>query len=234
MNSLILINENSVITDPEILKHINQTIKAQVGDVLKVTVLNQGIGKAKILFIDHSVLKLEIIELHPAKNSWFDLVVGVSRPQTMKKILEHATTYGANSFHFYQAALSEKSYLTSKIYEPDSMKELTTLGLAQSTIYAKNPELKLYPYNPATHFEAYQQKYILDLNGTHSFLDEKIDFSLPIALSIGPERGFIQEDLDYFKKAGFKSIKISSTVLRVEHAIYSAISQLEMLKGDLC
>jgi len=234
MNSLILTSENTVVTDPEILRHLTQTIKVQVGDVLKVTVLEHGIGKAKILSVSDCQINLEILEIKTAKNPWFDLIVGVSRPQTMKKILEHATTFGANSFHFYQAALSEKSYLTSKIYEADSMNELTTLGLAQATIYAKKPELKLYAYNPATHFESFQQKYILDLNGTNSFLDEKIDFTQPIVLSVGPERGFIPEDLEYFKKAGFKSIKISSTVLRVEHAIYSAISQLEMLKGDLC
>jgi RsmE family RNA methyltransferase len=234
MNSLILSSDNQVVTDSEVLKHLTQTIKVKMGDVLKVTILNRGIGKAKILEINPQFIKLEILQITKCHSPWFDLIVGVSRPQTMKKILEHATTFGANSFHFYQAALSEKSYLTSKIYESDSMSEITKLGLAQSTIYANTPDLKLYPYNPAKHFESYQQKFILDLNGKHTFLNEQIDFSKPIALSVGPERGFIQEDLDYFKTAGFKSIKISSTVLRVEHAIYSAISQLEMLKGDLC
>lgn len=234
MNSLILTHENEVITDKAILQHLLQTLKAKAGDTLKVTVLNKGIGKAKILELNQDRLKIELLDIRPASKSWFDLIVGISRPQTMKKIIEHGTTFGANSFHFYQAALSEKSYLTSKIYDEQSMKELTMLGLAQSTIYSQAPELKLYPYNPAKNFESFDQKYILDLNGTHSFLEEKIDFSKPIVLSIGPERGFIKEDIEAFKNAGFKSIKISSTVLRVEHAVYSAISQLEMLKGDLC
>jgi RsmE family RNA methyltransferase len=64
-----------------------------------------------------------------------------------------------------------------------------------------------------------------------SFLDVEIDFNLPITLAIGPERGFIDEDLEAFHQAEFTSVKISSSILRVEHAVYSAISQLELLRA---
>jgi RsmE family RNA methyltransferase len=150
----------------------------------------------------------------------------------MKKILEHGTTYGVHRFHFYKATLSEKSYLDSKIFEAASIEEHTKLGLSQSTIYAKIPSVTTYKYNPAKNFESDSQNFILDLNGKETFMEQKINFDLPIALSVGPERGFTREDINHFTNAGFKSIKISKTVLRVEHAIYSALAQLELIKND--
>ena len=68
MNSLILTNENTEVTDPEILRHLNQTLKVQVGDVLKVTIINRGVGKAKVLSANDLQINLDIIEIKPAKN----------------------------------------------------------------------------------------------------------------------------------------------------------------------
>ena len=86
-------------------------------------------------------------------------------------------------------------------------------------------------FNPAAKYNNAPQKFILDLKTDKSFLDVDINFDQPITLAIGPERGFIKEDLEPFHHAGFTSIKISSSILRVEHAVYSAISQLELLRA---
>jgi len=61
-------------------------------------------------------------------------------------------------------------------------------------------------------------------------LDVELDFAKPVTLAVGPERGWIAEDVERFHAAGFTSVKVSSSILRVEHAVYSAISQLELLR----
>jgi RsmE family RNA methyltransferase len=232
MNSIILNDNSGVITDQRTIDHIHQTLKLALGDIVKITILNTGTGTGIVKSLNFTSCQIDILEIHPQINPWFDLIIGASRPQTTKKIIEHATTFGANSFNFYKATLSEKSYLDSKIFEMDSVNELINLGLSQSAIYSKVPDFNLYKYNPADKFQHYEEKYILDINGKHSFLDEKIDFSKPIAISVGPERGFASEDLANFTNAGFKSIKISKTILRVEHAVYATIAQLEMLRRN--
>jgi RsmE family RNA methyltransferase len=73
----------------------------------------------------------------------------------------------------------------------------------------------------------------LDLKTDKTFLDVDIDFSNPVTLAVGPERGFINSDIERFHQAGFTSIKISSSILRVEHAVYSAVSQLELLRSRI-
>ncbi|MGZ3787684.1 MAG: RsmE family RNA methyltransferase [Bacteriovorax sp.] len=230
MNSLILKDTSGEITDKHVLEHIHTTLKLSVGDEVRCTVLNQGLTKGKVAELSETRCLINLQELFSGKPQWFDLIIGLSRPQTSKKILEHATTFGARRFHFFKAALSEKSYLDSKIFADHAYEEFLLAGLSQAAIYSDLPEFKLDKYNPAEQYKDQSQKFILDLKTDKSFLDVEIDFNLPITLAIGPERGFIAEDIERFHQVGFTSIKISSSILRVEHAVYSAISQLELIR----
>lgn len=231
MNSLLLDNEQGLVTDPKIVRHLHETLRSSIGDVLKCAIIGKGLCQARITELTPTYCQLALGTIAQAKPPWFNLVVGISRPQTLKKILEHATTYGAAQIHFFKAALSDKSYLDTKVLEENERLEYLRAGLSQSGIYATLPEIKVDRYNPAAQYAGVPQKYILDLAGSSSFLElgPELDFSSPITLAIGPERGFIREDIDRFHQAGFKSVKISSSTLRVEHAIYSALAQLELL-----
>ncbi len=230
MNSIILNDNSGLITDKQVMAHLHETLKLAAGDEVKCTVLNSGRTTGIVSEISPSHCKLTLGEIHPGEQQWFDLIVGLSRPQTTKKILEHATTFGARQFHFFKAALSEKSYLDSKIFEEKAYEECLLTGLSQAAIYTDLPVFKLDKYNPAEHYKNETQKFILDLKAEKSFLDVEIDWSKSVTLAVGPERGWISEDIERFHTAGFTSIKISSSVLRVEHAVYSAISQLELLR----
>lgn len=231
MNSLILKDNSGLITDKAILEHIHTTLKLKTGDEVKCTVLNQGRATGKVTEVSEKHCKLQLSDIFPGAEQWFDLVVGVSRPQTSKKILEHGTTFGARKIHFFKAALSEKSYLDSKIFENQAYEEFLLAGLSQSAIYTHLPEFKIDKYNPAElEYKVAPQKFILDIKTDKSFLDVELDFAKPVTLAVGPERGWIAEDVERFHAAGFTSVKISSSILRVEHAVYSAVSQLELLR----
>ena len=230
MNSILLKDESGLITDPYILNHIHTTLKLQTGDQVKCIVLNRGHFTGTVKELNQKSCQLSLSEFSAGSAQWFDLIVGLSRPQTSKKILEHATTFGARSFHFFKATLSEKSYLDSKLFEEDAYLEFLYNGLSQASRFSTVPTFKLNKYNPAEQYAQASQKFILDLNADKSFLDYDLNFEEPIILAIGPERGWTVEDIDIFKTNGFRSVKISSSILRVEHAVYSAISQLELLR----
>jgi RsmE family RNA methyltransferase len=232
MNTIIISNENGLVSDHKTLEHIHTVLKSKVGDILRIGILNQDIYSGEILSLSHFSCQLKLSKIEPATLPWFNLIVGLSRPQTMKKVLEHGTTFGAKEFHFFKAELSEKSYLDSKIFSDSAYNEFLLAGLSQSGIYTHLPTLTLEKYNPASQYQTKnQQKFILDLDTDKSFQDFNLKHDLPITLAIGPERGLTPNDLAEFHAAGFQSVKISSSILRVEHAIYAAISQLEMLRN---
>ncbi len=238
MNSIILHDTSGLIVDSKILHHLRETLKSQVGDQLRFTILNRGLCHGTLLELNEKNATVHLDEIKSGQEPWFDLVVGVARPQTTKKILEHATTVGVRNILFFKASKSEKSYLTSKVFDTKEAQESMIDGLAQSNCYYKLPTFELCAYHPAERFlkSEYElnSKFILDLESSEDFLtyfqQNLLSYNQPCILAIGPERGWVNEDLSPFKSAGFKSVKISSSVLRVEHAIYSAVSQLELIR----
>ncbi len=232
MNSIIIdANHSNSIHDPHVIKHIHEVLKAKTGDRLRLTILGEGLYEATIDSINAEKISIKDLKLALKNEQWVDVLIAAARPQTAKKILEHGTTYGIKNFHFFRAHLTEKSYLSSKVYESEATDHLK-LGLAQSARYYKIPSVKLSNFNPAITYKDYDYKFLLDLKGARhfdasDFHDYSIDKKMVIA--IGPERGWTKEDLHFFDDAGFTKITISSTVLRVEHALYSTLAVLEFL-----
>lgn len=236
MNRLILeaseqIAENRFkIVDPEKLKHIQEVLKCSEGDRIKVCFLNKSLNTAEIIEIEESSLSLELTGESPKKESWCKLLIGLSRPPTCQKIVEHGSTMGVSHFHFFKAELSEKSYGGSKFFKDKKYESFLRFGLSQSSHYYKLPEVTIAPHPTQKSFENVEQKYILSPFGEKWFNDYEIDFSKKLILAIGPERGWTSKEVDVFKNQGFKEVVISEAILRVEAAVYSSLSQLELLK----
>jgi RsmE family RNA methyltransferase len=230
---LIFENENISpntyeVFDPERLEHLKSVLKLKVGDTLKVALIDEGIGEAYIKDIsnDSTTLLLESID---AKNQApYDLIIGLSRPPTLKKILEHATTLGVARFDFFKAKLSEKSYLDSKIFKDGNLEKYLRFGVSQSAIYHQLPKVELH--DNLKDWKNREQKFILSPKSSKSFLDVDLDFSKRITLAIGPERGWTNSEVENFKEMGFVEIGISSSILRVETATFSSLGQLELLR----
>lgn len=238
MNNLLLKPEDKVsnneyaVRDTHRLTHLREVLKVNINQELSACLLNQGLCQAVVKNIHEKEIIFDIHSLQDGAASLYHLWVGLSRPQTIKKILEHGSTLGVGSFHFFKAELSEKSYMTSKVLTPEESNELCDLGLAQSGCYFQTPKVEVIPYLPNDRFANLDktQKFILDLETDKTFEDYPIDFSQPIHLAIGPERGWVKKEIEHFHQAGFQSVAISPTILRVEYAMAVSLGQLDMLK----
>lgn len=239
MNSIIInvveeISHNQfIINDLDQLNHIHNILKSKVGNHLKLNLINKGFTQGEIISLkqDEIILKLTNTPIQKGKIQWFDLIVGVSRPQTCKKILEHATTMGAKSFHFFSSDLSEKSYLDSKLFTEKKYLYHIKHGLSQSSTYSRWPELTLSRKTDGKIIEKNKQQFILSPFASQSFSTIDLDFSSPLTIAIGPERGWTKKEICHFKQKGFTEIKVSSSTLRVENATISALAQLELRRG---
>jgi len=136
---------------------------------------------------------------------------------------------GASSFHFFKAELSEKSYLDSKLFQEDRHRQTALLGLSQSAVYYREPEITLNKYFPQSLLKPNHQKFILSLGAEKTFADYRPKANLPLTLAIGPERGWTQDEEIMLEHMNFLPVKISRSTLRVEHATFSALAQLEQI-----
>ena len=60
------------------------------------------------------------------------LLIGLPRPHTAKRILFEMASMGVHALHFYEATRSEPSYAKSCLWSTDEWKERLLLGTEQS------------------------------------------------------------------------------------------------------
>ncbi len=222
------------LSRPSVCEHITGHLKAKLGQVLKVTLLNEALGEAKVTKLGPKEVTLKILNKSPTPRPKVTMIIGACRPPTVKKILEHGSAFGVDKFIFFQAALSEKSYLTSKVFEDEKTYELLTLGLSQGARHCHLPQVRrsqsLEEALSLTEEGKSNQKFYLSLREGQTFLDEEPNIKEDITLTIGPERGWTQDEERILQEHGLKPIVVGPSILRVEMAIFSALGQLAMLE----
>jgi 16S rRNA (uracil1498-N3)-methyltransferase len=219
-----------LIQDPLKLNHINNIIKPKIFNSLDVCIVDEGLASGKIIELSQDAIIIEILHINkPHTHPQIHLLTGLSRPLTCQKILEHATSMGVHSFTFFQAKLSEKSYAQSKLFVDKKYLDYCEKGLSQSKQYFQLPNVILSPTLPILPQDQ-SLKFVLSPNAKDWLDDFDIHFNQPITLALGPERGFIPQEVDFFKKQGFHPIKVSHSILRVETAVFYILAQLELLR----
>ncbi len=206
-----------------------------MGQQLKAFIVNQGNCLVEVIELSESDFTLKIkqrlqsFETIPGQATTpasLTLLVGLSRPQTIKKVLELGTTMGVSRFLFVPAELSEKSYGTSKVFGQVELEKHLLLGLAQSACLFQLPEVHVL--KSSRQIEKYvenSKKYLCSLTDKHERALLPKDSSEAITIAIGPERGWTNMEEENFLKLGFQRLGLYSTTLRVEAAVVSALTQ---------
>ncbi len=224
--------ENDIVTLTDSrLDHVKTVIKAKSQDRLRALILNEGLTDLSILSIDDTACKVRLLPCdQEGDRPWLHLIIGVCRPPSMRKILEHATATGAGSLSFVRTHLSEKSFEGSRFFREEEYLPLMLAGLAQSNQYYRLPTLTLYKS---------LQDSLQDLNSEslRLVLDRSAEQWIPVCaskqiiLALGPERGWTEKELQILKSQGFLCSRISESTLRVEIAVFQAIGQLEWIRS---
>jgi len=211
--------------------HIKNNLRAIAGNEYKVAMLNHGTGKGLLESIDEECAVFKLSVLDEGSKAWCSLCLALCRPPSMKKVFEHASTMGVGEFHLVKASLSDKSFLTSKVLSEEEYQKSFHAGLSQSALYYQEPSF----YQYASTFSYLEEdkngeKYILTPTASKTFKDINPTPNAHVHIAIGPERDWTQKELDAFIEAGYTPIKISRTILRVEHAVFQTLGQLELYR----
>lgn len=219
-------NDLLVIEEPHIVDHINNILKLKSEDSLKICLLNSALATGEIKDMTSSKITVKIKALSSGLHSDVHLQVGLCRPPTIKKVLEHGTSLGVNKFEFFKANLSEKSYLDSKVFE--RKEQYLHLGLAQSGTYFNLPEVYT---SLEFSLSKNKQKFFLSFNTDQNLSDYDINYNDPITFAIGPERGWTANEEQVLKENDYLPIKIAESILRVEIATFVLLGQYHLLKN---
>jgi 16S rRNA (uracil1498-N3)-methyltransferase len=237
MNSILLFDNEQIAPNMfrllagERLTHLLEHLKARPGDRLHFTVIAHGLAHGTLTSQTSEEAIITLDELTPQSSRSLSIMVGLSRPPTMKKIIEHGSTMGVGRFFFVKTQLADPNFANSKVLSLESIKSLTLLGLSQSRCYAHPPSFE-HLSKVEIPLDAPKLRFYLSLNTDKTFLDYSAEIrgSYPeLFIAVGPERGWTLEEERLLEAQDCFPIKLSQSTLRVEHAVFASLAQLEMI-----
>ncbi|MEA2013195.1 MAG: 16S rRNA (uracil(1498)-N(3))-methyltransferase [Verrucomicrobiota bacterium] len=237
MNLLILfkddfIDENTALISGRRFSHIRNIHRSNCGDSMNVGLLNGKIGTGILISISKKEVTLKIsLDYTPVPPIPVQLIVALPRPNTLKKVLQSATSMGIKKMYFIASKKVEKSYWQSSLLKDESLKKHLILGLeqAEDTIL---PEL---------HFRKYFKPFVEDeipqiIKGTDPILPHPgakkpcpSNIETPVTLAIGPEGGFTDYEVELLSENGFQTVNLGKRILRVEYAVSAVLGRLMKL-----
>lgn len=226
MNIVILKERvNEIKKDEHGFNHIKTVLKLKVGDSFKIGFENDSSFLAHINYFDKDVIRFDLKDEKKFKElSPIYAVLAALRPICLKRMIRELASIGVSKILLYKAQLSDKAYFNSKVYEDEYLKELVLSGAEQSGFTGI---AKVEKYDSIFKiFEKYKMKtYVCD-NKIEAENIEKVSFSYPALLVIGSERGFTDNEREYFKDQNVTFISLGERILRSETAAVYAFSKL--------
>ena len=222
MNLVLINKEESVrgmpIEDPRAV-HLTQTVGLQAGKTFFVGIKNEFRGLATIQEINQRLVFTVEWEKEKQARLPLELLVGLPRPQTAKKILYDAASLGIHRIIFFVSEKGDPGYLSSSLWKNNEWEDFLLRGAEQAcscqvpeVIHVSSIEEGLKLLNPKSWrvcLDPYTAKDPLKTNMS------KFSFG---TLAIGPERGWSDDERSVLKINGFNFYHLGDRILRVETA----------------
>jgi 16S rRNA (uracil1498-N3)-methyltransferase len=227
--------------------YVFETHGVREGQVIKISVLGGLRGEGRIIEATPVRVLLETHLTLPSRERLpIALVVGVCRPQTIKKVVQAAVMFGVSSLHFVRSELGEKSYLQSRSLDPKELEEESIKALEQ-VWDSRVPEIVVHRT-----FSYFMEHKVSEIESTVTnespggelarFVAHPGGISLkctdapglksaPAVVAIGPERGWSEGEISSFRNAGFQVLDLGERVVRVELALVFLLGRLTMLRA---
>ncbi|OQX28734.1 MAG: hypothetical protein B0D92_07405 [Spirochaeta sp. LUC14_002_19_P3] len=153
------------------------------------------------------------------------IIIGAPRPPVAKRLLRDLTAMGVREMRFCAAELSEKSYLSAKLWREGQWLIALKNGAMQGgstflprvrTMNSLREALSGLPENAA--------RIGFDMTGEKSSRGEK-DWA-EMGLALGPERGWTDSERRVLRENGFTIRSLGERILRTETACAAALGLL--------
>lgn len=212
-------------------KHLSKVIKAVTGDVLRVGLLDGGIGEGVYQAADDTQLACIhslVLSSEPPVPLPMVLVMALPRPNMLKRTLQNISAMGVKEIYLIHSAKVEKSYWQSPVLQHDSIQQSLLEGLEQAkdTIM---PVCHMIPrFRPFV--EDQLPAIIAGKRGllAHPYQAQACPVAIkePCVLALGPEGGWNEFEVEKWLEAGMESVHLGDRILRVETVVPVLLSRL--------
>lgn len=210
-------------------EHVLHVHRARVGDELTVGLRNGNIGRGVVTRLDAEALEMSVtLDQEPPAPLPVTLVLALPRPKVLNRVIASATSLGVKRIVLINTWRVERSYWTSPKLAEENLLLQRVLGLEQ----ARDTML------PSIELRRFFRPFVEDelpsiargsrclVAHPHASRACPRDAKGPVTLAIGPEGGFIAEEIASLERIGFTSVTLGARVLRVETAVAALLGCL--------
>ena len=217
-------------------EHVRKVLKCSIGAELRAGIIGYGTGVARVHSLAPGMLQVSYEhQLDVPVREANVLVLALPRPPVFSRCLEHAVALGFSDILLFRSHRVERSALSSHVFEKAAMTEHIHNGLEQArlvhppTLQIANSMKELISL-----FDAIEQRtstienrFLMHPHGApaHALKVNRGRY----AMVIGPEGGFIEEEVRSFEAQSFHSYSYGPHPLRVEAALSYGAGQLDLL-----
>ena len=220
---------NTAILTGRRLQHVLSIHQAQVGQTLRVGMMNGLMGEAEIIRLDEQELHLQFnLSQSPPAKLPLTLLLALPRPKMLKRILQTVATMGVERLVLMNSYRVEKSFWHSPFLQPEAIRHELIVGLEQARDTVL-PEVIL-----EKRFKPFVEDRLPRLSANtlrliaHPIAEQLCPRTVnqPVTLAIGCEGGFIPYEVDLLAQQGFMPVELGERILRVETAVTALIARL--------
>ncbi len=219
--------------------HIRKVLRSQVGDTIRLGLLNGPLGTGTITRLEKKEVALAVLlgTETPPPPPPLDLILALPRPIMLKRVLAQATSMGVSRIFLINANRVEKSFFTASQVRDQDFSEPLRLGLEQA-VDTRMPQISLHP-----RFRPFVEDLLPTLlrdtpcrllahpaGKPVSALAALPSPAKGIILAIGPEGGWVDFELAKFSEQGFATFSMGPRILRVDTAVPALLAQLSLLR----
>ena len=243
--------------------HIRDQLALRKKDVLRVGRIGKGIGFAQIMNEPGSGRAIELNFPQELTRTIFPavhLIIGHPRPPVFRRLVKDLASMGVSQISWVHTSLGEKSYLASRVWQPDAIERQLHLGLEQGAHTNIPLMYKFYSLDrcleelkspkgrseSSRHFVLHppaknRQRMLATPPALHQMLANLLTVgatTAPLTMAIGPERGWTQGEIKALQAWGFVPAHLGQAILRSETAALLAggmallyLQEMEEWKG---
>ena len=216
------------ITSKRQLEHLQQHVKIQVGDTLKVGIRGGKRYFCEVISVAGQAIQLKALyEENVPKKLPVTLIVAMPRPKVLRRLIMDSVTLGVEKIILLHSYRVDKSYWQSPFLQ--QLEQYITLGLEQAgdTIA---PEIEIYK-----RFKPFVEDVLPHLMSAecpayvaHPYAETTMPFALehPCSIVIGPEGGFIPYEIELLVNNGCQAVSLGNRILRTETVIAYVLGRL--------
>lgn len=209
-------------------KHLVEELDVRPGTRVRAGLVDDRLGWAEVISCgrDEVEVALDLTDAPPAKLP-LTLVVGLPRPKAARRLLVDATAAGVERIVLLGTWRTPKSYWQSPLLTAEAIETSVRQGLAIAGDCVRPRVDARRRFKPFVEDEL--PAILAHSDGLVALPDASeraASSNGPIALCIGPERGFTQYESHLLVQTGCRPISLGARTLRVHAAVHVAVGRL--------